>query len=51
MKRMFFIIGVEKVKQSEEELLVQRFTLLTQELQEEIGKEIYLDDVKEEKIK
>jgi hypothetical protein len=48
MNKMRFVIAVEKVRPDEEELFVQRFTLLTQELQEELGKEIYLDDVTEE---
>ena len=48
MKTMRFIIAVEKVQGNDEELLVQRFTLLTKELQEELGKEVYLDDVIEE---
>jgi hypothetical protein len=48
MKKMRFVIAVENVKPEEEELFVQRFTLLTQELYEETGKETYLDDIIEE---
>jgi len=48
MKKMRFVICVENVKPKDEELLVERITLLTEELRQEIDNIVYLDDVVEE---